>query len=145
MKKLLLSTIVSLLLNFSFSYQPVTYREIYFAFENSLSVDIISTVVTNVDAFDWPDPNGPLLEFQDLEVPAKGAVNITAKCNREVEWLPFTMTHAFSDGTRAKFRYYLKVVEPFDYYRHILDGNRDVDIGLLHRYYDAVSAYLTIK
>ena len=146
MRNLLLSTTLSLLLplNFAFLYQPVNYREIFFSVENSLNVDIISTVVTDVDPFDWVDPRGPLLEFQDLQIPAQATVNIRVKCNKDVSWLPFTVTHVFSNGIRAKFRYYLNVATAH-WTSEVLEGDRDVVVRLEDRVYDAISAYLTVK
>ena len=147
MRKLLLSTTILLLLpaNFSFLYQPVNYREILFSLTNSLNVDIISSVVTDVDPFDWVDPRGPLLDFQDLQIPSKVTLNITTKCNLDVTWLPFTMTHAFADGTRAKFRYYLSLVAPYNGFRHVLDGNRDVSVKIRNQTYNLLTVTLTVN
>ena len=106
MNKLLFSTTLLLLVPFSFSfwYEPISASTTYLKIVNYAGTDIVATVVTDTDPYDWADMRGPSLNFQDLQIPAGMSVNKQEKINGNSRSALFTMTLVFADGTREKFR-----------------------------------------
>ncbi|KAJ3660562.1 hypothetical protein Zmor_005004 [Zophobas morio] len=106
MNKLLLLIPLLVLLPFSssFWYEPVRASTTYLKIVNYAGLDIIATVVTDTDPYDWADMRGPSLNFQDLQIPAGMSVNKQEKLNDDSMSALFTMTLVFADGTREKFR-----------------------------------------
>ncbi|XP_063925734.1 uncharacterized protein LOC135139433 [Zophobas morio] len=117
---LLLSTIA---ISGTFAQHQVTHLMV----QNLAQEDIITTIVTDVDEFDWSGNSGPQHNFEDIQIPAgtyhqqqEDVYSLATNC-------PFSMILIFSDDTRDTYRINMKYAldDSQAAFQH-LEGTRDV-------------------
>ncbi|KAJ3651895.1 hypothetical protein Zmor_017899 [Zophobas morio] len=87
-----------------FTTISVWSRETHLLIQNFSTQDIITTVVTDLECFDFEKGNGPLERFQNVSIPSKSSLARQLEVNLIAKNCPFTMTLWFSDLTNDRFR-----------------------------------------
>ena len=104
-------------------------RETHFRLRNFSEDDIITTVVTGFDSFDFEKNNGPQDKLQNLSIPTNSSVKYQIEVNHFASNCPFTMTLWFSDLTSDWFRinqkFAIKMAKPD--FSH--SGNRTISFS----------------
>ncbi|KAJ3656044.1 hypothetical protein Zmor_015147 [Zophobas morio] len=79
-------------------------QETHLMIQNFSKEDIITTIVSGVDSFDFEDGNGPIERFQNKAIPSGATVETRMEVNYYASNCPFTMTFWFEDNSSAWYR-----------------------------------------